>query len=383
MTSIRSWGVVAGAAAVVAVAIAVPVALSGSNGDGPEGASRAVEGALALGDLPSGAEPGDGHLSGKEFREGSDRVTFALAAGVEVDELLALADGYLLTAVPDEMGEAQTYALDADGVVVGEWSIGVDSPDTDLVASADGRLGAFVAEGRAVVVQDGGRTASDLAIPTSDLGLPLTAVSVSGTDCTGADADCEVLVKRWEPIGDGGPSGSTWSARPGTRPVQVDRGIADVDVVAAVGLTGGTVEIIEDGDGSCAGVADTRAIVLWTTCRDRLISFSPSSRSVLASTSASFGSGDHELTVLDARTGEERMRLETADDVGILEMVWEDEEHVLAVVGDWREDAFTGDRVDRRWAVIRIGLDGTREYAVEPLSGKDDDYDGPLDLPQG
>lgn len=382
MTSFRSWGAVVGAAALVAAAIAAPVVLSSDDGDGPAAGSRAVDGPLALGDLPVGAEPAGGHLSGKEFREGTDRVAFTLDAGVEVAALLALADGYLLTAVPDEMGEARTYALDADGAVVGEWGNGVDSPDSGPVASADGRLGAFVAGGKAVVVQDGGRTATELAVPESDLGLPLTAVSVSGTDCTGADADCAVLVKRWEPVGDGGPPGSTWMARPGRAPVPVDRGIADVDVVAADGLTAGTVEIIEDGDGSCAGVADTSKTVLWTTCRDRLISFSPGSRSVLAGTSTSSGSGDHELTVLDARSGEERLRLETADEVGIFEMVWEDDEHVLAVVGDWREDAATGDHVDRRWAVIRIGLDGTREYAVEPLAGEDDDHDGPLDLPQ-
>ena len=118
-------------------------------------------------------------------------------------------------------------------------------------------------------------------------------------------------------------------------------------------------------------------------CKDRLIAFSPDSSLVLAGTSASSGSGDHELTVLDARTGEERLRLETADEVGIFEMVWEDDDHLLAVVSDWEEDPDTGDHVDNRWAVLRIGLDGSREYAVEPVPGEVGDYDGPLDLPQG
>ena len=385
MTSVKGWGVVAGAAAFVASAVAVPVVLASGDedGDGRSGAPAAVDGPLALGDLPTGAEPRQGHLAGAELRKGAERVTFALESGDEVAELVALTDGYLLTTTPDEMGKARVRALGADGSVAREWSTEMDSLESGLVASADGGLGAFVSGGKVVVVQDGGRTVTELTAPESDLALPVTAVSVSGTDCAGTGADCVVLVKRWEPIGDGGPSGSTWIARPSRAPVMADRGIDDVDAVSANGLTAGTTEVIEDGDGSCAGVADPHGSVLWTTCKDRLIAFSPDSSLVLAGTSASSGSGDHELTVLDARTGEERLRLETADEVGIFEMVWEDDDHLLAVVSDWEEDPDTGDHVDNRWAVLRIGLDGSREYAVEPVPGDVGDYDGPLDLPQG
>jgi hypothetical protein len=159
------------------------------------------------------------------------------------------------------------------------------------------------------------------------------------------------------------------------------RGIGEVHAVSGDGLAAGQTKIIEDGDGSCSGVADRRETVLWTTCQDRLLSFSPDSGLVLAGTSASFGSGDHELTVLDSRTGEEGLRLTTAEDVGIFEMVWEDESHVLAVVGAWEVDG-ADEHVDHRWAVIRIGTDGSREYAVEPIRSDEAPYDGPLDLPR-
>lgn len=378
--SLKSWAVMAGVAGVVSVAVAVPVVLAGD--EEPRRGGPAADGALALGDLPVGDEPAKGYVAGTELRRGADRLTLALDPGVGISELVAVDDGFLVGTTPDEMGQGRVYALDAGGDRVGEWVTELDAVESGVVASVDGRLGAFIAGGTVVVVQDEGRAATELAVPSNDLGLPMTVVSVTGTDCTGADADCVVLLKRWEAIGDGGPSGSTWILRPGRGPVATDRGIPDVDAIASNGLTAGTTEVIEDGDGSCAGVADRGGSVLWTTCRDRLIAFSADSSLVLAGTSAHSGSGDHELTVLDARTGEERLRLETAEQVGIFEVVWEDDEHLLAVVGDWAEDG-DGNHVDRRWAVLRIGLDGSGAYAVEPVPGEVEDYDGPLDLPQG
>jgi hypothetical protein len=376
MRSLGSSGIVAGVVLGVAAAVAVPLLLTaGDDGDSPQAAA----GVLALGDLPTGAAPRHGYVADRELRRGAEKVSFALPPGGDVRDLVALADGYLVT-TGDQDGEGMAYALTADGTASGKWFF---MPDLDIggpVASADRRLAAVVAGGKAVVLQEGG-LATELAVPVSELGLPVSAVAVSGTDCRGADADCTVLVNRMEPVGDGGGPGSTWSVRPGRAPVEADRGIDDVKAVADNGLTAGTVKIIEDGDGSCAGVADPQGAVLWTTCQDRLLSFSPGSRSVLAGTSASFGSGDHELTVLDASTGEQRLRLETAANVGIFEVAWEDDDHLLAVVADWREDEQTGDHRDHRWAVLRVGLDGTREYAVEPVPGDPEDYDGPLDLP--
>lgn len=380
LRSLRSWAVVAGVAGVVAVAVAVPVVLAGD--DEPREGGPAAGGALALGDLPVGDEPARGHLAGTELRRGADRLSFALDPGAGVAELVALDGGFLVATPPDEMGTGRVYALDADGARVAEWTTELDALESGLIASVDGGLGAFIAGGKAVVVQDGGRVATELDLPTTDLGLPMTVVSVTGTDCAGADADCVLLLKRWEAFGDGGPSGTMWTLRPGRAPVAAARGIPEVEAVAANGFVAGTTEIIEDGDGSCAGVADPKGSVLWTTCKDRLIAFSPDSSLVLAGTSTYSGSGDHELTVLDARTGAERLRLKTAEQVGIFEMVWEDDEHLLAVVSDWAENG-DGEHVDNRWAVVRIGLDGTREYAVEPIAGEVGDYDGPLDLPQG
>lgn len=381
MRSLRSRGVVGGAAALVAAAVAAPTVLFGDREGSASGGSRPGD-PLGLVGLPVGAAPAQGVLVDEELRRGSERIPFELGAGVEVGAFVALDEGYLLTTTPDGMGEVQAYALRTDGTVAGRWRAEVDGPDAGPVVSSDGALGAVIADGKALVVQGADDPVARLAVPVSEHPLPLTVVSVSGTDCSGADADCVVLVNSMEPIGDGGPPGSTWIARPGLPPVAADRGIPDVSAVAENGFTAGTTEIIEDGDGSCAGVADASGSVLWTTCRDRLIAFSPDSALVLAGTSTSAGSGDHELTVLDARTGAERLRLRTAPETGIFEMVWEGDDHLLAVVSDWSEDGWTGEHVDNRWAVLRIGVDGSREYAVQPMPGEVGDHDGPLDLPQ-
>lgn len=375
--SLGSWAVVAGVAGVVAVAVAVPVVLA--DGDGPRRGGPAAEGALALGDLPVGAPPARGHLAGAELHRGAERLTLALDRGVAVDELVALEEGFLLSTSPDDEGQAWVHALDAAGARLAHWSVVADALETGLTASADGRLGAFVAGGKVVVVQEGGPTATGLALPDSDAGLPSVVLSVGGSDCAGGDADCVVLVKQWVPVDETASADSTWVLRPGRAPAPVDRGIPELDAVAADGSVAGTTEVVEDGDGSCAGVADATGSVRWTTCEHRLIAFSPDSSLVLAGTSAHFGSGDHELTVLDARTGAERLSLETAAQVGIFEMAWEDDGHLLAVVSDWAEDD-AGEHVDPRWAVLRIGLDGSREYAVAPVPGEVGDYDGPLDL---
>ncbi len=377
MKASRSWGGAAAVAVVVSAAVALPLALSDGDGDGKEADPGH---ALTLDALPTGIEPRGGHLAGTEFRNGTQRVAFTLEPGTEVIELVAMTDGYLLT-THDELGDQWVHTVAGDGIVTRTWQVDGDPFFPTVVVSGNRRLAAFVQlGGKAVVVQDGG-TVTEFRTPEGASDVGFAPVAVTGTDCTGADADCAVLMHGQRHTNGDGTQETTWTLRPGKQAVPGTSGIGDVRAVAANGLSAGTVKITDDGDGSCAGVADTHGSVLWTTCANRLTSFSPDSKLLLASTSALFGSGDHELTVLDARTGKEELHLRTAENVGIHEMVWEDDGHVLAVVSDWKVDDETGDHVEQRWAVMRIGVDGTREYAVAPVSGADDDSDGPLDLP--
>ena len=52
----------------------------------------------------------------------------------------------------------------------------------------------------------------------------------------------------------------------------------------------------------------------------------------------------------------------------VLAQAWEDDEHVLVV-------AHQG---VNRWAIVRLGLDGSMEYAVEPVEG--DEVESPFRL---
>lgn len=385
--SLKPWTIPSAAAVLVFAAVALPSVLidtdSDSELDTATGTSRSGR-PLALDAMPIGAEPQGGYLVGTEFHKGADRVSFTLERGSSVTELVAMSDGYLLS-MPDALGEQRVQFVGRDGTHSRTWDVEEATFFSTLAVSDDGGLGAFVrAGGKPVVVQDGGRTVTELPRPGEGLDTGLAPVAVTGTDCAGADADCAVLVHGLDHTGGVDSEATTWTVRPGQPAATERNGIGDIRTVAANGFAAGTVRIIEDGDGACAGVADTRGTVLWTTCKDRLLSFSPDSELVLATTSALYGSGDHELTVFDARTGEEKLRLETARKVGIYEMTWEDDDHVLAVISDWTEDdSGSDDRKDLRWAVVRISLDGTREYAVTPVPGNVKDFDGPLDLPKG
>lgn len=380
----RSWVVASTAAAAVAAAIALPVILLSDHDDRPSGtatSTRDTTAPLALDELPTGPAPRHGYLAGTEFHNGSERVTLPFPSGTQVTELVAMSGGYLLT-TQNDMGDERAHFVTDDGAISGSWQVMRDNFVSAFAVSTDRALGALVqANGTAVVVQDGGSTMTELAGPTGPYVASFAPVAVTGSDCTGPAPDCVVVVHGTGPIADDGTLVRTWTARPGRPAVARDSVIGEVRAVAANGFSAGTTRIIDDGDGSCAGVADTAGTVLWKTCKDRIISFSPDAKLALATTSTITGSGDHELTLLEATTGEELLRLETAEDAGIYEMVWEDDTHVLAVVSDWEEDARTGEHVDKRWAVLRISLDGTREYAVAPVPGEVEDYDGPLDLP--
>lgn len=360
-----TWGVAVAAAVGMATVASAPLVLDGNEDPAPTAGFDGRR--LALPDLDVGPEPRHGFVVGTEWRRDGARVAIATKRGTAISEVFTMADGLLL-ATRDRFGSTHVSVVSEDGSLGPTWEVDGDTFFPSAVVSDDGRLGAFVQiGGRAVVVQDGGRTATELTAPEEAFDIGFAPVSVTGTDCTGTTADCVVLVHGLAAEGND-LTATTWTVRPSRSAAPGPPGIAEVRTVSSDGMVAGTVKVIQDGDGSCTGVADEAGTVLWTSCRDRISSFSPDSRHVLATTSAAFGSGDHELTVFDARTGTERMRLKTARNVGIYGMVWEDDDHVLAVVSEWTEDR-SGEHADERWGILRIGLDGSREYAVQPVAG--------------
>jgi hypothetical protein len=119
--------------------------------------------------------------------------------------------------------------------------------------------------------------------------------------------------------------------------------------------TGGITSTSDTG--SCSAVLrGTRT--RWTTCRNALSVISPDRRHLVGTPAYGDGFGPTRLDLLALRTGD-RVRSWTPDRRGrsatYFDQVWEDPEHLLVVT-------FQADE----WAIVRLGTDGSMEYAVAP-----------------
>lgn len=114
--------------------------------------------------------------------------------------------------------------------------------------------------------------------------------------------------------------------------------------------------------------------VRWTTCRNQLSAISPDRQLLVGSPAFSDGFGPTRLDLLDLRTGD-REQSWTAHRRGrsatYFDQIWEDPDHLLVVTFQEGE-----------WAVVRLGTDGSMEYAVAPRAD-DGDMAEPLFLPAG
>jgi hypothetical protein len=112
---------------------------------------------------------------------------------------------------------------------------------------------------------------------------------------------------------------------------------------------------------------DTKA--LWETCDNRLLDFSPSGTHLLGVGSVGDGFGDGQVSILDAADGTVLVDLRSDEEhqTSVVQMAWEDDSHVLMVT-----------YADGAWAIVRLGLDGSMEYAVPPREG--DQFERPFFL---
>ena len=112
--------------------------------------------------------------------------------------------------------------------------------------------------------------------------------------------------------------------------------------------------------GSCSAMLRSWKVT-WRTCDNKLSDISPDNRHVLGTPAYADGFGPTTLDVLTTRDGA-TVRSFTAARNGrsatYFDEVWEDAEHVLVVT--YQAD---------RWAVVRLGVDGSMEYAVAPRRG--------------
>jgi hypothetical protein len=112
--------------------------------------------------------------------------------------------------------------------------------------------------------------------------------------------------------------------------------------------------------------------VTWRTCVNQLSGIATDNRHVLGTPAYADGFGPTTLDVLATADGSVTRSFtysRQGHSATYFDEVWEDAEHVLVVTYQEGE-----------WAVVRLGLDGSMEYAVAPRRGSMDVRNLPFQL---
>jgi hypothetical protein len=334
------------------LAIAVPTAIDsidrgGDKGPQPAPPSQVDRSALTLDGLEQGDAPHIAYVqSGALHRDG-----FTYTSKGERYVGVAELRNSTMLAVRDKEGNLTARALDGDS-----WPM-----SGDFAASPGGEMVAFVQpDGTPVVVtSEGTRSArKSYTLPRVQRGSGFDAVAVNGQGCrAGVEPACMVWVTSH------GSSPESWTSTAHGIAKKAGSAFDTVtDVDSTNTLLAGIVDVRDDLTTCSAVGRSTETTPTWSTCDYRLLDFSADDRRLLATGSVGDGIGETQLAVLDTQTGKVELDLRTADQVFIGQMVWEDDSHVLATVFQ-----------AGRWAVLRIGLDGRRQYAVAPVAAEDID----------
>ena len=147
---------------------------------------------------------------------------------------------------------------------------------------------------------------------------------------------------------DGSLRNDPYVIRPGRHPYSLEslRRISDVTRHRVLGLRA--------RPSHCSAMVTLRGVRRWQTCEHRLLDAAPDGRHVLGT--AGGGINPRAVSIL---TRDGHLVTEWARQAGawIDSVRWEDAGHVLVILQD-----------TRGWSVVRIGVDGSVEYAVAPLA---------------
>jgi hypothetical protein len=264
-----------------------------------------------------------------------------------VVELAPMGSGYVIQTALNRPTTVRW--ISADGTPGrGEWRTG-----HGLAVSPKGQAVAFAGRrGRVWTIdQEGDRVLRFPRVPVSGTGR---AVAITGENCKEGEGDpgngCSIVVN--------GPARSFSTS---------SHGIVDRVPRLRLASTGrgrwlGGITSLTDF-GSCSAMMRSFR-VRWRTCDNQLSSVSPDNAHVLGTPAYADGFGPTTLDVLSLTDGTEVRAFTHARDghsATYFEQVWEDAGHVLVVTYQ-----------DGEWAVVRLGVDGSMEYAVAPRRGSMD-----------
>jgi hypothetical protein len=302
-------------------------------------------GVLDVSDLPTGAPPAIPYLG-----RGSSEHPFEPFPATSFAQLR---DGSDIVQMNDE-GDFEVVVTAPDGSRLGPFGsyagLAVD-PSHTMVAW----LGPA---GRVMTWTLGARQPQPLGGPVP--GTDLRIAAVTGDDCS---LSCSVIVNVR------GAQHQPWVVDgSGSRPLR-DGGFLDVNDISRAGLTVGLTRITDTD--TCSKLAGGGDVQGFATCQNQLTSFSPDGQLVLGLPSYFDGPGPGGISVYDLHGKRlfERSSTEAAQSY-FTYATWEDDTHVLAPMFQ-----------DGKWSLVRIGSDGSMEYAVAPAKGR---YDSsPFVLPTG
>jgi hypothetical protein len=370
--------VVALVSAAVVLAVTVPIALRGGDVFGGDDAAVAPDsttptptaptptahdeqqparGVLDVSDLPSGAAPGMAYVE-KGVLHQPDGSTVDVDTRYPVTAFAVLADGSRVWQT-SKGGTTYVEIQRADGTlgdpVRSEFGLGVNPAHT---------IAAWVTPaGQAMVWGGGSADPAPLGDPIT-AGHDLRVGAVTGDDCSLA---CSVVVNAFS-----ARSASGWqpweASLNGTEPLR-DGGYLLVNDISEAGLTVGYTRITDLG--SCSKLLGGGEFQGFSTCRHTLDSFSPDGKLLLADPAYHDGIGNGVIAMYDLEGTRLFDRHSTANAQSFYPRAeWETTTQVLAPVFQ-----------DGRWSVVRFTSDGTMEYAVAPVPGRD--VENPFVLPTG
>ncbi|MEZ5091409.1 hypothetical protein [Nocardioides sp.] len=308
-------------------------------------------GALDVAGLAQGATPGVAHatltytgtLATGGTIHGTDGSTTPLPAG-SLTQFAALGDGWVADVVDPDTGEEMVFVLKADGSHGTPYAV-----EGGLAVSHGGNVVAWTGVDGTVYTAHA-ETDEILTMPKVPQGAgTYRTVGVTSEDCKegrSSDAGCTVYVNS---------GGKVYAV--------TSHGIVDQlpKMLAATTsegpLLGGMYSVSEDPAGSCSRMLQGWRKTLWRTCDHTLDVIAPDAAHLVGLPAYLDGFGPKTLAILSMEDGSVvRSWSGTARSATYFDQVWEDDAHLLV-------RTFQG----RRWAVVRVGVDGSLEYAVAPV----------------
>lgn len=222
---------------------------------------------------------------------------------------------------------------------------------TNFVASAGGNVGALVETDGTVIAVENGRGTQAGNLPSTST---YKTVAVDGESCPN---DCIIWVVETD------ETPGVWRIVPGVPPEKV----TERDGLMTVDGNGNYIRQIayDDAEGGTYAYFDAQDRQVWQTSTYSPRAFSPDGKYLSAGPQYRDGN-ESQVTILDSTTGKPVTDLKTAAvstggmNTSVFETAWEDNNHLLATVTNGED-----------YAVVRVDLNGAREYAVAK--------DGPAD----